>query len=163
MVRRAVALPRAPRCGTIQAIIISQPARSQRYVQIQIGHGFAHVETGSNVYMMGESRLTDSMETALAAMDWLPPEFDDDPDEMPANWRLPLLLNDWPGGAEMLVTTMVGVLEFDEAAATKMRILRQQNSCRSCSWLSNGAESEQLEARLLAVAQVDELDERKSA
>lgn len=151
--------------GPTQAIIISQPARSQRYVQMQIGHGFAHVETGINVYMMGESRLTDSMETALAAMGWLPPESDDDPDEMPANWRLPLLGNDWPRVAEMLVTTMVGVLEFDEAAETKMRIFRQQNSCRNCWWLSNSAESQQLEAeaRALAVAQADEIGERESA
>ena len=129
--------------GPTQVVIICQPVRSERYVQMEIGHGFAHAEVGSNVYLMGDSRLSDTAEAALATVGWLPPDFDcDDQDEKPSNWRLPLLFDDWPHLTEMLVTTMIGVLEFDEAAETEMRIFRQHNACRNCSWLPNSAPPE---------------------
>lgn len=79
-----------------RAIIISQPVVNDRYVQALIGHGIAHVEVGSNVYLTGESRLSVHHEELLTLLGWLSPESDiDAPGEMPANWYLPLVDGDW--------------------------------------------------------------------
>ena len=41
-----------------RVIIITQSLLTDRYVQVLIGHGIAHAEAGSNVYLTGESRLS---------------------------------------------------------------------------------------------------------
>ena len=118
-----------------QAVIISQSDRNDRYVQAQIGHGIAHVEVSSNVYLMAESRLTADHEALLAELGWLPPTLeDDDPNEMPANWYLPLIRGDWQYLVEMLLTVMVGVLGFDELLPVEVRTFQCDNPCRDCSW-----------------------------
>ena len=118
-----------------QAVIISQPGRNDRYVQAQIGHGIAHVEVSSNVYLTGASRLTADHEALLAELGWLAPALDDDdPDEMPANWYLPLTRGDWQYLVEMLLTVVVGVLGFDEQLLVEVSTFQCDNPCRDCSW-----------------------------
>lgn len=118
-----------------QALIIEQPAAGDRYVQALIGHGIAHAETSSNVYLDDESRLSDQQEDALRQLGWHAPDRDyDDPDEMPANWYLPLIHGDWPYLADMLATTAIGVLGFDEHGPVVLRTFAAQNPCRDCSW-----------------------------
>jgi hypothetical protein len=124
------------RTGTqpTQAVIISQPERSDRYVQAQIGHGIAHVEVSSNVYLMGASRLTDDHEALLVELGWLASALDDDPDEMPANWYLPLIVGDWQYLVAMLLTVAAGVLGFDEQLPVEVSTFQCDNPCRDCSW-----------------------------
>jgi hypothetical protein len=75
-------------------------------VQVLIGHGIAHAEASSNVYLEGESRLSLDQEHLLAELGWQRPQRDDDdPEEMPANWFLPRIHRDWQYLTEMLVAT----------------------------------------------------------
>ena len=118
-----------------QAVIISQPLLNQRYVQFLIGHGIAHVETGGNVYLTGDSRLSTDAEALLAELGWLAPaSSQDDPDEMPANWTLPLIHGDWAYLVEMLLATMVSVLGFSSRLPIEVRRFGCDHPCRDCSW-----------------------------
>ncbi len=125
------------RMGTqpTQAVIITQPDRNDRYAQAQIGHGIAHAEVSSNVYLMAESRLTADREALLVELGWLAPALDnDDPNEMPANWYLPLIRGDWQYLVQMILTAMVGVLGFDDQLPVEVRTFQCDNPCRDCSW-----------------------------
>ena len=118
-----------------QAVIISQPLLSERYVQVLIGHGIAHAETGSNVYLMGDSRLSTDDEALLADLGWCAPaSSEDDPDAMPSNWTLPLIRGDWPYLVEMLLATVVGVLGFSSRLPIEVRSFGCTHPCRDCSW-----------------------------
>ena len=118
-----------------RAIIISQPVVNDRYVQALIGHGVAHVEVGSNVYLTGGSRLSADHEELLSLLGWLRPESDTDASaEMPANWHLRLVDGDWRYVAEMLVSTMVGTLGFVEQLPVQVRSFGADSPCRECSW-----------------------------
>ena len=88
-----------------------------RYVQMLIGHGIGHAEASSNVYLRGASRLSADHEDLLRLLGWTPPMHDaDDPDELPANWTLPLVKGDWQDLVEVLLATIVGVFGFDQGA-----------------------------------------------
>ena len=118
-----------------QAVIIEQPRLTDRYVQALIGHGIAHAEASSNVYLMEGSQLSSDHEELLFALGWLAPTADeDDPDEMPANWYLPQIHGDWPYLVEMLVATMVGIFGFDERHVVSVRTFAAENPCKACSW-----------------------------
>ncbi len=125
------------RIGTqpTRAIIISQPHLNDRYVQAQIGHGISHVEVGSNVYLSGKARLTQEHEALLTQLGWLPPSSGvDDPNEMPANWYLPLIHGDWQFLVDMIVIAVVQVVEFVEQLPIEVRTFQCDNPCRDCSW-----------------------------
>jgi len=118
-----------------RAVIIEQTAITDRYAQVLIGHGIAHADASSNVYLLGDSRLTAEHEELLGALGWLPPDSDvDDPDEMPANWHLPLIHGDWQYLVEMIVATVVGVFGFEQGAPVEIRSFTAENPCRACSW-----------------------------
>lgn len=71
-----------------QVIIITQPLLNDRYVQLLVGHGIAHTEVGSNVYLMGDSRLSADQEELLALLGWQAPTSDVDvPGEVPPTGR----------------------------------------------------------------------------
>ena len=59
-----------------RAIIISQPFLNDRYVQVMVGHGIANAEVGSNVYLTGDSRLSNDQEELLALIGWQEPASD---------------------------------------------------------------------------------------
>lgn len=118
-----------------QALIVNQDARTDRYVQVLIGHGIAHAEASSNVYLMDDSRLSPEQEELLAALGWqTPPAAEDDPDKMPANWYLPRIEGDWTYLVEMFLATMVGVFGYDEHAPVSIRTFAAENPCKKCSW-----------------------------
>ena len=126
-----------------QAVIISQRAAGDRYLQFQLGHGIAHAEVGSNVYLMGDSRLTETDEAALAKMGWREPASDvDDADEMPANWRLPLIHGDWAYLTQIALATVVGVLGFRDDLQVQMHTFTCDNPCRDCSWPADAIDAE---------------------
>jgi hypothetical protein len=118
-----------------QVVIITQPLLNERYVQFLIGHGIAHVETGSNAYLTGDSRLSTDAEALLAELGWLAPaSSQDDPHEMPANWTLPLIHGDWGYLVEMLLATMVSVLGFSSRLPIEVNTFGCDHPCRDCSW-----------------------------
>lgn len=118
-----------------QVLIVNQDARTDRYVQVLIGHGIAHPEASSNVYLMNESRLSSEQQELLSALGWQVPVADeDDPDEMPANWYLKPIHGDWTYLVEMFLATMVGIFGYDERAPVSIRTFAAENPCRSCSW-----------------------------
>jgi hypothetical protein len=118
-----------------RVIIITQLLLNDRYVQALIGHGIAHSEVGSNVYLTGESRLSADQEELLALLGWRAPVSDVDvPGGMPANWTLPLVRGDWQHLTEMFAGTMIGVLGFSELLPVEVRSFGADNPCRDCSW-----------------------------
>jgi hypothetical protein len=124
-----------------RVIIITQPLLTNRYVQLLIGHGIAHAEVGSNIYLTGESRLSADQEELLTILGWQAPTSDVDArDEMPANWTLPLVHGDWQHLTEMFASTMIGILGFSEHLPIEVVAFGADNPCRDCSW------SDQLEA-----------------
>jgi hypothetical protein len=118
-----------------RAIIITQPLLTERYVQVLVGHGIAHAEVGSNVYLTGPSRLSADQEELLALLGWQPPASDvDDPGAMPANWTLPLVHGDWTYLTEMFASTMIGILGFSEHLPVELHAFGADHPCRECSW-----------------------------
>lgn len=124
-----------------RVIIITQTLLTDRYVQVLVGHGIAHAEVGSNVYLTGESRLSTDQEELLTLLGWQAPVSDVDVSGgMPANWTLPLVHGDWQHLTEIFASTMIGILGFSEHVPVELRAFGADNPCRDCSW------SDQLEA-----------------
>ena len=118
-----------------RAIVISQTLLGERYVQVLVGHGLAHAETGSNVYLTGDSRLSTDDEAMLSMLGWVAPASGEDPPaELTANWTLPLIRGDWQYLIEVLLATMVGVLGFDSHLPIEVRSFGCSHPCRDCSW-----------------------------
>jgi len=116
-------------------IIIKQPLLTERYALALVGHGIAHAEVGSNVYLAGESRLSDDQEELLALLGWQAPITDVDvPGEMPANWTLPLVHGDWQHLTEMFASTMIGILGVCEHLRVEVMAFGADPPCRDCSW-----------------------------
>ena len=121
--------------GPTRVIIITQPLLTDRYVQTLVGHGIAQAEVGSNVYLMGDSRLSANQEELLALLGWQAPISDVDvPGGMPANWTLPLVRGDWQHLTEMFASTMIGILGFSEHLPVEVMAFGADNPCRDCSW-----------------------------
>ena len=118
-----------------QIVIIEQPALTERYVQVFIGHGTAYAEASSNVYLRGDSSLTSQHDDLLAMLGWLAPEAGPNtPDERSTNWHLPLIHGGWLQLVEMLVATIVGVFGFDERGPVTVISFGARNPCRACTW-----------------------------
>jgi hypothetical protein len=116
-----------------QALIVEQPSCTSRYVQLLIGHGQAHAEAASNVYLKDDSRLSAEQEELLARIGWRAPACDfDDREEMPANWTLPLVSGDWQGLAQMVLATIAGVFVFDERQGVKVVTFQADHPCIEC-------------------------------
>lgn len=118
-----------------RAVIFSQPTINARYVQMQIGHGLAHAEASSNVYLPEDSKLSADDERLLRELGWRVPAADvDDPDEYPANWSLPLVHGDWNYLVEMSLATLVGVFGFFVTHGIRIDTFGCDSPCRDCSW-----------------------------
>lgn len=118
-----------------QAVIITQESFTQRYVQVMIGHGIAHTEASSNVYLDDDSVLTDEHEELLDMLAWQRPSLDhDEPDQMPANWSLPLIHGEWAYLVEMLKAVVIGVFGFSGHLPIEVRTFGVDEPCRACSW-----------------------------
>ena len=118
-----------------QAMIITQDVLTRRYVQVLIGHGIAHAEASSNIYLSGDSRLLPDHEELLELVGWLPPASDhDDPDDMPANWSWPLVQDDWSSLTEVICATIIGIFGFSEHLPITIRTFQCDAPCKACSW-----------------------------
>ena len=118
-----------------RALLIEQPSRTERYVQMLVGHDVAHVEASSNVYLEGPSRLSGVEERLLTLLGWTAPKADgDDPDDLPANWSLPIVRGDWANLVETITATIVGIFGFSEQLPVEMRLFLADHPCRACSW-----------------------------
>jgi hypothetical protein len=116
--------------GPTQALIIGQRPFTQRYVQMLIGHGQAHVEASSNVYLEDGSRLSPEHEELLARIGWRVPNEADD--ALPANWTLPLVRGGWDDLVEVVLATVAGVFGFDERLAVQVHTFQADHPCRDC-------------------------------
>lgn len=118
-----------------RALLIEQPTRTERYVQLLVGHGTAHVEASSNVYLSGSSRLSGVEERLLSLLGWTDPfSTTGHPDEQPTNWALPLAHGDWANVVETITATIVGILGFSEQLPVTMTLFLADHPCRTCSW-----------------------------
>lgn len=118
-----------------RAVVISQHARHERYVQVLIGHGIAYAEASSNVYLEGDSRLDDRQAELLSELGWRSPGFrENDSDEPSTNWSLPLVRGDWQYLVEMFLATIVGVFEFSDELPVDIRSFLAEHPCAKCSW-----------------------------
>lgn len=90
-----------------------------------IGHGIAHTEASSNTYLEG-TPLRDIAHDATLDHD--------EPEQMPANWSLPLIHGDWAYLVEMLKAVLIGVFGFSEHLPIEVRTFGVEKPCRACSW-----------------------------
>ena len=118
-----------------RALILSQPLLNDRYAQVLVGHGIAHPECSSNVYLIGASMLSDEQHELLDMLGWTAPASDvDDPGELPSNWTLPHVRGDWAYLVDMLMATAIGVFGFQENLPVELRSFHAENPCARCSW-----------------------------
>jgi hypothetical protein len=116
-----------------QCLLVTQDSVTDRYVQMLIGHGQAHAEASSNVYLHGASRLTANHEDLLTRLGWLAPaRAYDGRSEMPANWCLPLIAGNWAELVEVVLATVAGVFGFDETQPVKVRTFMADHPCVAC-------------------------------
>jgi hypothetical protein len=100
-----------------------------------LGHGIAHAEASSNVYLEGDSVLNDEHEELLHMLAWQRPSLDhDEPEQMPANWSLPLIHGEWAYLVEMLKAVIIGVFGFSEHLPIEVRTFGVDAPCRACFW-----------------------------
>ena len=118
-----------------QGVTITQPTTNARYVQMLIGHGLAHTEASSNVYLPQESKLSDDDHRLLTELGWQAPTADvDDPDVYPANWSLPPIHGDWTYLVQMILATLVGVFGFGDTHEIRIDTFGCDRPCLDCSW-----------------------------
>jgi hypothetical protein len=116
-----------------RALIITQDPVTQRYVQMQIGHGVARVEASSNAYLLGRSCLSDDEEELLNRIGWRAPVSEvDQPDEYPSNWTLPRVCGCWDDLTEVILATIVGVFGFIDSVPVKVQAFQLERACRDC-------------------------------
>ncbi|MGE0305024.1 MAG: hypothetical protein AB7N61_12320 [Acidimicrobiia bacterium] len=116
-----------------QCLLITQDSVTDRYVQMLIGHGQAHAEASSNVYLQGVSRLTADHEDLLARLGWMAPaRAYDDRSGMPANWVLPLVEGNWADMVEVVLATVAGVFGFDQNQPVEIRTFMADHPCKEC-------------------------------
>lgn len=113
-------------------IVVTQEP-NQRYVQLMVGHGHAHVEASSNTYLAGDFRLDSTEERALAALGFEPPAGDPDKTS-PDNWWFDADRADPEHIAGLLTATMIGVMGFDVGAPLTVETFGADSPCNACFW-----------------------------
>jgi hypothetical protein len=111
-----------------QVVIITQPLKTQRYVQVMIGHGVALAEASGSDYLAAPFQLSASEESLLATLGW---GVDGGGGR---NWQLPLVHGNWGDLVEILLATMVGILGFSEHRPVHVSTFGCDAPCRDCSW-----------------------------
>jgi len=115
-----------------RVVIIEQPHRNERYVQMLIGHGRAHVEASSNEFLSGTSALSGVDERLLALLGWNAPHTGAGTPS--PNWSLPLVEGDWQNLVETITATVVGIFGFSEQLPVEFSIFGADHPCSECSW-----------------------------
>lgn len=115
------------------ALVLTQEP-NQRYAQLLVGHGRAHVEAASNQYLTGDFRLGPSEEAVLTSLGYRPAEDLDSVRGLPSNWWLDVAPADPLGVAELLMVTVVTVAGFDAAWPVTVSVFELEHPCAACTW-----------------------------
>jgi hypothetical protein len=114
-------------------VVVTQEP-NERYVQVMIGHGHAHVEASSNTYLAGDFRLGPSEEQLLRSFGFEHPDAADPRSTLPQNWWFDEEHADPHSIAETLTATMIGVMCFDERWPITIDIFGADSPCAACFW-----------------------------
>ena len=110
---------------------------NQRYVQLMIGHGHAHVEASSNTYLTGDFRLGPSEEALLRSFGFRHPDALDPRSSVPRNWWFEEDHADPLSIAETLTATMSSVMCFDDRWPIAINLFGADAACAACFWESS--------------------------
>ena len=113
-------------------IVTQQP--NERYVQLMLGHGHAHLEASSNEYLLGDFRLGASDEAALASLGFRHPEELGDHSGLPENWWIDHHVADPVRITQLLSTTLQSVMGFDERWPVTIEVFGADSPCEACFW-----------------------------
>lgn len=119
--------------GPAHCIIITQEP-NQRYVQLMVGHGHAHVEASSNHYLIGDFRLDEREEHLLEAIGFESPATVDTHSGMPLNWWRDEEHVDAEAVAGLVLTTLTAVAGFDPHHPVSIAVFGADSPCEVCCW-----------------------------
>lgn len=114
-------------------VIVTQEP-NQRYVQLMIGHGHAHVEASGNTYLWGDFRLGPSEERLLDTLGFQHPDRLDPRHSLPQNWWFDDERADPCRIADVLTAAMIGVMAFDVHWPITISIFGASAPCAWCFW-----------------------------
>ena len=113
-------------------LVMQEP--NQRYVQLMIGHGHAHVEAASNTYLLGDFRLGPSDERMLESLGFQHPDRLDPEHSLPHNWWFDEDHADPRRIAVVLTAAMIDVMAFDARWPVTIEVFGAAAPCASCFW-----------------------------
>lgn len=113
-------------------VVITQEP-NQRYVQLMVGHGHAHLEVSSNHYLMGDFRLDEREERTIAALGFEPPDTVDE-SLMPLNWWRDDEHADPEAIAGLVLTLLTALAGFDERYPVTVDVFGAEHPCPTCFW-----------------------------
>ena len=109
--------PNRPGC-----VVIDQPERSQRFVQVIVTPEYTHIEASSNAYLAGASQLNGVEERLLVLLGYAEGRpGHGHPAEASSNWTLPIEHGDWITVVETVTATLVGIFGFSEQLPVRMQ------------------------------------------
>lgn len=121
--------------GPTHVVIVDQPQRNGRYVQLLVGHGSARIEVAGNEYLEGDDVLDDDAHRFLRAIDFRPPPDggDDDADGAEHHnwWRVDSEPTAWEL-AQLVVDIARAGLEFVDDVPIHLRFFGAESPCVRC-------------------------------
>lgn len=113
-------------------VVTQEP--NQRYVQMLLGHGHAHVEASGNRYLTGDHRLDATEERLLQSLGFrpageLPPE-----STGPYNWWFDVDVADPVAIADVLTVAIRSVMRFDQRYPITIEVFGAAAVCEFCFW-----------------------------
>lgn len=119
--------------GPAHCVVITQEP-NQRYVQLMLGHGHAHLEASSNTYLEGDFRLGETEKQTLATLGFEHPGTLGDDRELPENWWSDHDVADPVWIAQTVTTALLGVMGFDERWPVAIAVFGADSPCEACFW-----------------------------
>jgi hypothetical protein len=114
-------------------VVITQEP-NQRYVQLIIGHGHAHVQASSNTYLEGDFRLGPTEEAQLRLLGFNSPDELDDDHLGPHNWWFDQASVDPFDLAELLGRMLMSITAFDSRWPIHIEVFGADSPCDACFW-----------------------------
>lgn len=113
-------------------VVVTQDP-NQRYVQLMVGHGRAHIEVSSNEYLLGDFRLDPGEEAFIETLGFERP----DPVSN-AGWPLNWWRNERPADSEaiagLVLVASTTVLGFDDRHEITIDVFGADHPCDACAW-----------------------------
>ena len=119
--------------GPAHCVVVTQEP-NQRYVQLMLGHGHAHLEASSNAYLEGDFRLGESEEQMLTTLGFEHPDTLGDDRGLPENWWSDHDVADPERIARTVTTALLGVMGFDECWPVTISVFGADSPCEACFW-----------------------------